>query len=93
MSRTRVTMDEVLCHFEELKDPRSEINRKHPLVSVVVIAILGVLAQANGQTAIAACTCVLRTPGSGRLCTAGSSRPNSNWQQNLWNGPFGACAG
>ncbi|MBS0263654.1 MAG: ISAs1 family transposase [Planctomycetes bacterium] len=53
MSQTRFTMDEVLCHFEELEDPRSEINRKHPLVSVVVIAILGVLAQANGPTAIA----------------------------------------
>lgn len=53
MTSARFTMDEVLCHFEELEDPRSEINRKHPLGSVIVIAILGVLAQASGPTAIA----------------------------------------
>jgi predicted transposase YbfD/YdcC len=53
MARTRFTIDEVLCHFEELEDPRSEINRKHPLESVIVIAILGVLAQASGPTGIA----------------------------------------
>lgn len=53
MVRTRFTMDEVLCHFEELEDPRSEINRRHPLGSVVVIAIMGVLAQASGPTGIA----------------------------------------
>jgi predicted transposase YbfD/YdcC len=53
MARTRFAMDEVLCHFEELEDPRSEINRKHPLVSVIVIAIMGVLAQASGPTGIA----------------------------------------
>ena len=53
MARSRISIDEVLCHFEELEDPRSEINLKHPLVSVVVIAILGVLAQASGPTGIA----------------------------------------
>ena len=53
MARTRFGMDEVLCHFEELEDPRSEINRKHPLESVIVIAIMGVLAQASGPTGIA----------------------------------------
>ena len=42
MARTRITIDEVLCHFEELEDPRSEINRKHPLGSVIVISILEV---------------------------------------------------
>ncbi len=31
----------------------SEINRRHPLVSVVVIALLAVLAGAGGPTAIA----------------------------------------
>ena len=46
-------MDEVLCCFEGLEDPRSEVNRKHPLVSVVVIAIMGVLAKATGPTGIA----------------------------------------
>lgn len=53
MVRTQLSIDEVLCHFEELEDPRSEVNRKHPLVSVVVIAIMGVLAQATGPTGIA----------------------------------------
>ncbi len=53
MPSTHVSMDEVLCCFEGLEDPRSEVNRKHPLVSVVVIAIMGVLAQATGPTGIA----------------------------------------
>jgi predicted transposase YbfD/YdcC len=53
MARAEIAIDEVLCHFEELEDPRSEINRRHPLVSVVVIAIMGVLAQATGPTGIA----------------------------------------
>jgi predicted transposase YbfD/YdcC len=49
----RVDLDEVVRHFEELEDPRSTINRQHPLVSVVVIAIMAVLAGAGGPTAIA----------------------------------------
>jgi predicted transposase YbfD/YdcC len=53
MARTQFTIDEVLCHFEELEDPRSEVNRKHPLESVIVISIMGVLAQASGPTGIA----------------------------------------
>src|SRR5437868_13646969 len=49
----RIGLDEVARHFEGLEDPRSSINRKHPLVSVVVIAIMAVLAGANGPTAMA----------------------------------------
>ncbi len=49
----RVGLDEVVRHFEELEDPRSSVNLRHPLVSVVVIAIMGVLAGAGGPTAIA----------------------------------------
>src|SRR5450759_1685408 len=49
----RIGLDEVVRHFQELKDPRSSVNRRHPLVSVVVIALLGVLAGAAGPTAIA----------------------------------------
>jgi predicted transposase YbfD/YdcC len=49
----RIRLDEVKRHFEELEDPRSSVNRKHPLVSVVVIAVMAVLAGANGPTAIA----------------------------------------
>jgi predicted transposase YbfD/YdcC len=49
----RIGLDEVVRHFEELEDPRSTINRRHPLVSVVVIALMAVLAGASGPTAIA----------------------------------------
>jgi predicted transposase YbfD/YdcC len=47
------SLDEVVLHFEELEDPRSTVNRRHPLVSVVVIAMLAVLAGAGGPTGIA----------------------------------------
>src|SRR3954466_8576116 len=46
----RYGLDEVVAHFQGLEDPRSEINRKHPLASVVAIAVL---AGASGPTAIA----------------------------------------
>jgi predicted transposase YbfD/YdcC len=49
----RITLDEVVLHFADLEDPRCSINRQHPLVSVIVIAVLAVLAGANGPTAIA----------------------------------------
>jgi len=49
----RIGLDEIARHFETLEDPRSSINRKHPLVSVVIIALMAVLAGANGPTAIA----------------------------------------
>ena len=49
----RIGLDEVARHFEELEDPRSTVNRQHPLVSVVVIALMAVLAGADGPTAIA----------------------------------------
>ena len=53
MKSVRVELDEVIGHFEELEDPRSEVNRLHPLSSVVVIALMAVLAGAGGPTAIA----------------------------------------
>ena len=49
----RTTVDEILCHFSELEDPRDDINRKHPFESVLVIALMAVLAGAGGPTAIA----------------------------------------
>jgi predicted transposase YbfD/YdcC len=49
----RISLDEVALHFAELEDPRSTVNRRHPLVSVVVIAVMAVLAGAGGPTAIA----------------------------------------
>lgn len=48
-----VCLDEVVGYFDELEDPRSSVNLKHPLVSVVVIALMAVLAGAGGPTAIA----------------------------------------
>jgi predicted transposase YbfD/YdcC len=49
----RVDVQEVVRHFQDLEDPRSPINRRHPLDSVLVIAIMAVLAGAEGPTAIA----------------------------------------
>jgi len=49
----RIGLDAVGQYFESLEDPRSEINLRHPLVSVVVIALMAVLAGADGPTAIA----------------------------------------
>ena len=49
----RVFLYEVVGYFDELEDPRSTVNQKHPLVSVVVIAMMAVLAGAGGPTAIA----------------------------------------
>jgi hypothetical protein len=54
MSEThRIGLDEVARHFEELEDPRCTVNRRHPLVRVVVIALMAVLADAEGPTATA----------------------------------------
>jgi predicted transposase YbfD/YdcC len=48
-----IGLDEVVRSFEELEDPRSPVNRRYPLASVVVIAVMAVLAGAGGPTAIA----------------------------------------
>jgi predicted transposase YbfD/YdcC len=49
----RVGLDEVIGYFDDLEGPRGTVNRKHPLVSVVVIAMMAVLGGAGGPTAIA----------------------------------------
>ena len=49
----RMSLESVMRHFEELEDPRSEVNRQHTLVSVVVISLMAVLAGAAGPTALA----------------------------------------
>src|SRR4051794_40238101 len=49
----RSGLDEVVAYFQDLEDPRAEVNRKHPVTSVVVIALIAVLAGASGPTAIA----------------------------------------
>lgn len=53
MARVQVSLDEVVGYFDNLEDPRSTINRQHPLGSVIVIALMAVLAGAGGPTAIA----------------------------------------
>lgn len=47
------TLLDIAKYFDTLEDPRCHINRHHPLTSVVVIAIMAILAGANGPTAIA----------------------------------------
>ena len=39
-------------HFENMEDPRSSVNQLHRLVDIIVIAVLGVLAGADGPLAI-----------------------------------------
>jgi predicted transposase YbfD/YdcC len=53
MATTRSKLDEIVESFPTLEDPRSHINRRHPLPSILVIAVLAVLAGAAGPTAIA----------------------------------------
>jgi predicted transposase YbfD/YdcC len=53
MASTRTKLDEIVESFSALEDPRSHINRRHPLPSILVIAVLAVLAGAAGPTAIA----------------------------------------
>jgi predicted transposase YbfD/YdcC len=53
MVSTRSRLDEIVASFATIEDPRSHINRRHPLPSVLVIAVLAVLAGAAGPTAIA----------------------------------------
>jgi hypothetical protein len=53
MASTRSKLDEIVASFATLDDPRSHINRRHPLPSVLVIAVLAVLTGAAGPTAIA----------------------------------------
>lgn len=52
-SCVQISVKEIVRHFQQLEDPRSPINRLHPLESVIVIAIMAVLAGASGPTAIA----------------------------------------
>lgn len=47
------SLKSIVEYFEELPDPRSEVNREHLLVDVIVISICAILAGADGPTAIA----------------------------------------
>jgi predicted transposase YbfD/YdcC len=48
-----IDVTDLLSHFESLEDPRSEVNLRHPLESVIMISIMAILAGAGGPTAIA----------------------------------------
>lgn len=52
VTQVRVGIGEIVRHFEPLEDPRSQVNQLHPLSSVVVIAIMAILAGASGPTSI-----------------------------------------
>lgn len=43
----------IIRQFEKLPDPRCTINRRHLLVDIIVISVLGVLADCDGPEAIA----------------------------------------
>ena len=43
----------IKTHFVSLEDPRSEINRKHELLDIIVIAIIAVICGANDRQAVA----------------------------------------
>src|SRR5881275_486653 len=82
-----VGLEEILEYFDDLEDPRDTVNRKHPLVSVVVIAMMAVLGGAGGPTAIARwaalkaefLTRVLPLPCVARNCGRGCDR--SAWRR------------
>lgn len=48
-----ITPKDIASHFDNLPDPRCDINRLHPLESVLVISIMGVLSGCQGPTSIA----------------------------------------
>lgn len=53
VQRIRMGLEDVAQHFAQLDDPRSDVNLRHPFESVIVIALMAVLAGAGGPTAIA----------------------------------------
>ena len=54
-SEKKFELSELLIAFEDTEDLRSSINRLHPLVSVLSIAVLAVLCGADGPTSIRGC--------------------------------------
>jgi hypothetical protein len=46
------TLEELVACFDELEDPRSEINRKQRRASVVAISMMAILAGADGLRSI-----------------------------------------
>ena len=57
MVSTRSRLDEIVASFSTMEDPRSHINRRHPLPSVLVIAVLAVLSGAVAGLIISTVYC------------------------------------
>ncbi len=53
LADVRIGLEDLACYFRQLEDSRSTINQRHPFVSVLVIAIMGVLEEVKGPTSIA----------------------------------------
>jgi len=49
----RTSLFDIAKHFESLQEPRCHVNRRHPLTSIIVIAVMAILAGAKGPTGIA----------------------------------------
>ena len=52
MAEKLVDVENIGSYFESLSDPRHERNRKHALIDIVVIAVVGIVCGAGGPTAI-----------------------------------------
>ncbi len=50
-------------HFQDLRDPRIERTRKHPLINIIFMAVCGVLSGANSIAAIHEIAIDRRRPG------------------------------
>ena len=66
MASTRSKLDEIVASFATLEDPRSNINGRHPLTSVLAIAVLAGDAARFGLS-IRPTSATLRSPWSNRL--------------------------
>ena len=52
-ARIELDYEDFAQHFESLDDPRSDINQRHQLGSIIMISIMAILAGAGGPTSIA----------------------------------------
>jgi predicted transposase YbfD/YdcC len=48
----RTSLLDIADYFQDLDEPRCHVNLLHPLPSVIVVAVMAILAGANGPTAI-----------------------------------------
>jgi hypothetical protein len=53
VAQVSIDFDDLAQHFEQLDDPRKDVNQRHPFATVIAISLMAVLAGAGGPTAIA----------------------------------------